>query len=119
MNDKMYPLIIDSLATAVIVFNQDFQIECINPAAEELFGVSQRRAYKEPISSLFGHENQAMVMQLQENSEKGRAWTEHERVLTVANQKEVTIDYTVSPLLVEGEEKILIEIVRLDRQLYH
>jgi len=117
MNDKMYPIIIDSLATAVIVFNQDYQIECINPAAEELFGVSQRRAYKEPISSLFGDENQDMTTQLQDNLHKGRAWTEHERILTVANNKEVTVDYTVSPLLVEGEGKILIEIVRLDRQL--
>lgn len=117
MNDKFYPVIIDSLATAVIVLNQAYELECINPAAEELFGVSQRRVYKEPISTLFGNENKDMTLQLQENFHKGRAWTEHECILTVANNKEVTVNYTVSPLLVEDEEKILIEIVRLDRQL--
>ncbi len=117
MDEKMYSVIIDSLATAIVVLNKQYQLECINSAAEELFGVSQRRAYLEPIASLLGRENQELLTRLEDNLMRGHAWTEHERIINVANNKEVTVDYTVSPLMIEGDEKILIEIVRLDRQL--
>lgn len=117
MNTELFAMILDYQTTSILILNANFQVEYMNPAAEELFGVSKQRAADDSISSLMGAENAQLLNRLHENFDDQGAWTERERILKLTQDKEVTINCTVNQITLADQKKVLIEIIPLDRHL--
>lgn len=106
--------ILDSLATAVIVLNQDLTISYINASAEEILGVSGEHLLNRSLAHCFSSEfgtPQSLNEALQEN----RHFTKRRARWKLHNNQTITLDYTVTPFADLGT--ITIEIQPLDRLL--
>jgi two-component system nitrogen regulation sensor histidine kinase GlnL len=63
------------------------------------------------------NEGDDFYVRIQDSINKRQSWTEHECLLRVSDNKEVTANCTINPVQFDEDEKILVEIVTLDRQL--
>lgn len=117
MNAEFFSSILDCQTTSLLILNDNFRVEYMNPAAEELFGISKQRAFDDTISSLIGAENAHLLNRLHAGIGEQGAWTEREQILKLNRDKEVTINCTVNQVALGAEKKVLIEIVPLDRHL--
>ncbi len=117
MKESFYSAIVDYQTTAILLLNKQCELEYMNPAAEAVFSMSSKRAEGIAFSSMFVNENDGFYSRLIDSINKSQSWTEHECVLRVADDKEVTANCTINPVLFESDEKVLVEIVTLDRQL--
>lgn len=111
---ETYRRVIENLSTAVIYLDAELEIRYMNPAAEMLFAASVRHIKKKQLKDWFAVGDEHVAL-LQESSKTGHPYTHREeKMLTQAGQ-ELTVDYTVNPMPVEGENWLLIEIVARDR----
>ena len=117
MKDSFYSSIVDYQATAILLLNQQCELEYMNPAAESIFGISSKRARGMAFSSVLVDENNDFYERIQNSINKGQSWTEHECLLRIPDDKEVSANVTINPVELDNEEKVLVEIVTLDRQL--
>lgn len=116
MKDSFYSSIVDHQTTAILLLNQQCELEYMNPAAETIFRVSSQRARGIAFSSMLVNEDDSFYRRLRDSIDEGESWTEHECTLRVAD-KEITANCTINPVTLENDEKVLVEIVSLDRQL--
>lgn len=117
MKESFYSSIVDYQTTAILLLNAQCELEYMNSAAEAVFSMSSKRAEGIAFSSMFVSENDGFYARLNESISKRQSWTEHECVLRVADDKEITANCTINPVLFDADEKVLVEIVTLDRQL--
>ena len=117
MRDNFYSSIVDSQATAILLLNKQCELEYMNPAAEATFSVSSKRAQGIAFSSMLADKDSDFYTRMQDSINKGDSWTEHECMLRVSDNREVTANCTLNPIEIEEQEKVLVEIVILDRQL--
>ena len=117
MKEDFYSAVIDYMATSILLLSRQYEVEYMNQAAEELFGVSYRRVAGSSVEDVVRVQNDEVFSRLKENIDRGQSWTEHECSLSLIGGKEVTVDCTVSPIEINEAEKVLIEIITLDRQL--
>lgn len=117
MRENLYSSIVDSQATAILLLNKQCELEYLNPAAEATFSVSNKRAQGIAFSSMLADKGSEFYIRLQESINRGHSWTEHECMLRVFDDSEVTANCTINPVEIDREEKVLVEIVILDRQL--
>jgi two-component system nitrogen regulation sensor histidine kinase GlnL len=117
MNHSFYSSIVDSQATAILLLNKQCELEYMNPAAEAIFSVSSKRAKGIAFSSMLVDGDNDFYQRMHDSIHKGQSWTEHECMLRVSDSREVTANCTINPIELDGEEKVLVEIVTLDRQL--
>ncbi len=104
--------LVDSLNTAIILLDSQFQLKYLNPAAENLLAVSSRQiagSYWPDVIQVRNGLKQRLENVIHERS----PFTEHELEIQVAGLKK-TVDCTVSPL--SGKE-LLIELVQVDQKL--
>ena len=107
----------EHLNTAVIIIDQSLLIEDLNPAAENLLGISQHRARGEPLLQLLGddHELQDIFVRALES---GVTYANEMRLgRTEVHDEERVIDCRVS-LLLEPPEKarLLVEMTDVTRR---
>ncbi len=117
MKDSFYSSIVDYQATAILLLNKQCELEYMNSAAEAIFSVSSKRAKGIAFSSLLKDGGDDFYVRMQSSIDKGQSWTEHECLLRVSDNKEVTANCTINPVELDGDEKVLVEIITLDRQL--
>ncbi|MDW3095906.1 MAG: nitrogen regulation protein NR(II) [Gammaproteobacteria bacterium] len=117
MRDNFYSFIVDSQSTAILLLNKQCELEYMNPAAEATFSVSSTRAEGMAFSSMLADRDGDIFMRMQDSINKGHSWTEHECILRVFDSSEVTANLTINTVEMDDEEKVLVEIVILDRQL--
>ena len=117
MKESFYSSIVDNQTTAILLLNKQCELEYMNPAAESVFSMSSKRAEGIAFSSMFVNEDEDFYKRVHESISKGQSWTEHECVLKVADNKEITANCTINPVMFEKDEKVLVEIVTLDLQL--
>lgn len=86
----------DILATAVIIVDAQQVIRYLNPAAENLLGVSAYHALERPVSSMLGDCTE-LVRALSNALSEGASYTEHDLALTL-NGHTLVLSATVSPL---------------------
>ena len=117
MIDRSQHPILENLATAVIVLDSELQIKYVNPAAEMLFEISAQKACGRHWIDI-AITSAGFLDLLQSSLDTTHPFSERELALTITNNKTVTVDCTVTPLLEPVYSKsLLIEIVSLDRQL--
>lgn len=109
--------ILDNLNTTVCLLDAELRIRYINPAGENLIGISAARLQQTPIHTLFGSEK--LMEDIHQALETGHPYTERECELTLTNGRWATIDLTAIPLAAapSQESELLLELNQVDRQL--
>ena len=109
--------ILGNLTTSILVFNRELHLVYINPAGEELFAVSSRRLSGIGLNDLV-MSGDGLPARVREAIETGRPFTVRELHLRTAGGQGLTVDCSVTPLSVSGQEvEVLVEMLQLDRQL--
>ena len=109
--------ILESLNSAVLLFDESMRLKYVNPAAETLFSVSARHLLNQPYQALI-QESADLQFQLEEAFQSGRPFTRHEVSLDLGNDNHVMVDFTAVPLIEPGyATEILVELHSVDRLL--
>lgn len=107
--------VLDGLTTAVICLDEKLAVASINSAGESLFEVSRRHAVGEPlaqaITAFAPHAGR-----LQTALDSGTGFIEREMTLRRSGES-ITIDCTVTPILLGKGTGLLMECLALDRHL--
>lgn len=120
MTDVTFPTtlsnrVLENLSNAVLLFDADFRLRYINPAAEMLFGGSARQLAGLPLTELL-HSREALLPALQEALHSGHPFSKHEHIFELLNGQEMTADISVTILHEQaGRAEILLELKPMDR----
>lgn len=110
-----YKLILDGLHSAVLVLDQNLNVQYINPACETLFAVSEKRVINQPISSLFV-DDQCNDDSLLSALQSGHSYIKREASIERIGLDPVIADYYVIPMLETDQAPgLLLEFRPLDR----
>jgi len=107
--------LLDSLSTAVLIFDQGLRLSAINPAGEMLFEISAKKVLGQHLIDLLPS-SPGLVRILQTTLKNRRAFTARSVALRLPWRRSLTIDCTITPLA-DGVEGLLVEIVQVDRWL--
>jgi len=114
---ELYRHLLENLTTAVLWFDEQLNLQFINPAGEMLFAVSARRLHGMKARELFAGADH-ILRGLERTLESGQGFTEREVQITFHDGKSSTLDTIVTPVsepqLGSG---LLVELMQLDRQL--
>ncbi len=114
----MYAQILEHLSTSILLLDDDLSVRYINPAAEMLFGVSASRIKGQTLNKVIVCRGKSLQDRLYEYLLDGRPYTERETKILVSNNRTITVNCTVSPILDSAlAPAALLEIVQLDRLL--
>ncbi len=110
--------LLESLTTAILVFDESMHLTYANPAAEMLFAMSGRHMLGMPAQTLVPCGDEHMSKRLEQIWASGNALTEREISVQFPGQSSlVTIDCTMQPFDKDGDKSMLVEIQRVDRQV--
>jgi two-component system nitrogen regulation sensor histidine kinase GlnL len=91
---------LDILATAVLIIDEERIIRHINPAAENLFGISAYHSLNRPLSTIIKQRTE-LVRALNTALREGISFTEHHIPIELGNET-LTLNLSITPI--EGEE---------------
>lgn len=110
---------LDLLSSAVMILDGQLRIRYCNPAAENLFAVSQRVCLGKPLTQLLGAPP-ALVMALENALSNQWSYTGHDIVIAREHEEmrsaPIHLDCTVSPLDI-ASARLLLEFRPIDQQL--
>ncbi len=117
-NNHFARRLLENLSTAVLLVDAALIVRYLNPAAEALLAISRARATGMPFTDCFVEVGDADTAgALRETLATSHPFTKREVHLRVGTQ-EITVDYTVAPLMTPGEPvALLIEMQQMDRLL--
>jgi two-component system nitrogen regulation sensor histidine kinase GlnL len=116
-SNQLHRLLLDNLNTAVLLLDAGLSINYVNSAAESLLQVSSARLIGSNVCELFSDEGASRV-NLLEALEKNVAHTRrHEYLRVPASMDLFQIDYTVTPVEVNLQRMLLMEMQPIDRFL--
>lgn len=107
--------IIESLNSGVVLLNKDSIILYINPAAEALLSISGERAYGMRFDQVL-HNDEISSEDFGIAAEKLQAFTQREAIVRLHNDKEITIDYSVSPMTSIDSDDVIILVELSERE---
>ncbi len=108
--------ILDNICTAVLLFDADFRLTYINPAAEMMFGVSSKHVIGTGVDSLLPCPGAEIKEKLHKALTSGDAFTEREIELVLQDDKEITVNCSVQPLHhFDAADELLVELNQVDR----
>ena len=109
-------VVLDGLTTAVICLDAKLAVASINSSGESLFEVSRRHAVGEPIAQVIAafapHSTR-----LRNALDSGTGFIEREMELRRSGEQPITVDCTVTPILLGKGSGLLMECLALDRHL--
>ena len=114
--DSIYQTLLDNMHVAVLLLDDEMRLQYLNAAAESLLKISAQRldgAFIEQACSEGGSIPEGLVKALR----SGQQFTKRQTVLRLPLPKDITVDYTVTPMVVAGINWLLMEIEPLDRAL--
>ena len=106
--------LVDNLSTAVLLFNDDLQLTCINTAGEDLLSLSNRRLIGQSPEEIMPH-TPALAQIISRSLQTGHPYTEHRLELPLHNLRTVTVDCRVTPIM-DGDScsEVIVELVDAD-----
>jgi two-component system nitrogen regulation sensor histidine kinase GlnL len=104
----------DNLSTAVMLFDKNLNLTCINSAGEGLLSVSNRRIIGQKPEEIMPHPP-ALAEMITRTLTTGHPYTERSLTLSLPNSRSVTVDCKVTPIM-KGErvKEIIVEMVDAD-----
>jgi two-component system nitrogen regulation sensor histidine kinase GlnL len=113
--EMFHTRLLDNLTTAILLVDPNMRVVYLNPAAENLLELSSARVVGEEIGRVL-QEDSGTTASLQRVLESGVGFTKRQATLRLGVEKEVIVDYVVTPATLETETLIL-EIQPLDRMM--
>ena len=89
--------VLENMHSAVLVINQDLQIEYMNPSAEMMFQISRTRAKMRPIQELIVDEPE-FFSRIQSSLKTRHPFSAYEDDLSVRTGHSLAVDYMASPI---------------------
>lgn len=117
MNNQHYKSILNHQTTAVILLNAELCLTFLNPAAEVLLELSFPRVNGQRISRLLKEENPKQQQELANALNSGSPFTKRRVSIHLPSLRNITVDYSATPISQDGEQLLLIEVQPLDRLL--
>ncbi|MDH5435461.1 MAG: nitrogen regulation protein NR(II) [Gammaproteobacteria bacterium] len=115
MNTAYNQQVLDNMSTAVLVFDYTQALVYMNPAAEVIFEVSQKRILGTSAKFLLAG-SESLMASFNRACRQGMQYTEREQQLDLPDNRKLTIDCTFSPLFEPGvKHGVLVEINSLER----
>jgi len=102
---KFYANVIDSVGDGVIVLDGTGTVTLINPAAEEIAGISRRQCQGARFALVFGGED-ALLEMAAKTAATGMTISDHENIVLKKGGKLTPISVTTSPLLLDSGERV-------------
>ena len=102
---EYYANVIDSVGDGVIVLDNQGLVTLLNPAAEEIAGISRRQAKGAPFSALFKGEDILLEM-VNKTAATGMTISDHENIVLKMTGRLIPVSATTSPLLMANGERI-------------
>ena len=109
-------LVLDSLTTAILALDERLRIISVNSACESLFGVSRRYALDAGMLEAVPHFT-PHAERLRHALDTGTGFIERELQLRRNGDPPITVDFTVTPMLLGSKRGLLLEVLPLDRHL--
>lgn len=115
MNDKTFHTsLLNNLNTAVVVVDEAFCLSYINPAAEALFKISERRSRHLFLGEIIANP-EGLVASLQSVQREEHTLIARKVSLELHNHQRLIIDYTLTTINEVGNNFVLMEIQNHDR----
>lgn len=108
----MQQTVLDNLTTAVIALDCQFRVLYLNTAAETLVDISFNRVQGHSVVDLICQDE--LLADLKRTLDDNHRFTRRETVFTAQDDSEITVDYTITPV-VDGDIVLLLEIQPRDR----
>ena len=109
--------ILDNLTTAVLLLDSELRIRYLNPSSESLLHISSKRAQGMRLGKIM-FVTSDFQQRLNEAISDLHPFAEHEVSFTLVSEKEVNVDYMVTPLTNVGDQVLLLlEISVMDRHM--
>jgi two-component system nitrogen regulation sensor histidine kinase GlnL len=108
--------VVENLSTAVLVLDDGLRLRWMNPAAEMLLEVSAKQVVGQALAELLPR-GRRYVTPLHRILERGDPVTGRGLRVMLPHARAVTLDWTVSVLLAEGQRELLLELNQVDRLL--
>ncbi|RLA46276.1 MAG: PAS domain-containing sensor histidine kinase [Gammaproteobacteria bacterium] len=109
-------LVLDNLNTVVLLLSTDLHIIYLNPAAENLLAVSAQRLLGRNAADLFA-DSESRQKVFEEALQNDHSFTERKAKLLLPDLTEITVDYSATPLNINAEAGLLLELQPMDRTL--
>ncbi|WP_267896668.1 nitrogen regulation protein NR(II) [Salinibius halmophilus] len=108
--------VFDHLTSAVLVLDEHLMVQRINGAGELMFAISSSRAAGEPFASLveFDHRLERLISQALNEQ---RSITLRQTELQLRNHQVLVVDISVSPLQLNQQQTVMLELHSVDRLL--
>jgi len=103
--ETYYANVIDSVGDGVIVLDNTGAVTLVNPAAQELVGVSTRQAKGKVFGDIFKGET-SLIDMVAKTVATGMSVSDHENIVLKRNGKLTPVGASTSPLLSAGGERI-------------
>jgi two-component system, NtrC family, nitrogen regulation sensor histidine kinase GlnL len=103
--ESYYANVVDSFGDGVIVLDETGAVTHVNPAAEELAGISQRQAKGAFFRDIFKGEAQLNEL-VEKTIATGMSFSDHENIVLKRNGKLTPVGASTSPLLSSAGERI-------------
>ncbi len=114
IHPDMAVAIINNLVTATLLLDEHLIVRSANPAAEQLFSQSSKRIVDLPLSKLIQHASMDLAL-LTQPLQSGQSITDSD-VTFVVDGKPLMLEVTVSPLSLQGELMLLVEMRKIGQQ---
>ena len=111
---NLFKQLLDNLSGAVLMLDRDRCLRYLNPAGEMLFDVSAKRVEGESIATLIRDHSEFYDV-LADVLDTGHSFTRREASLMLFHGREISADYSVTPLVGDYNGSLLLEIVPRDR----
>jgi len=112
---KDHPLL-DHMSTSLVLLDANMSITYMNPAAEELLQISDRRALNRHLDEIVFIDD-ALVPRLINCLDNNHPFAEHEVIAHLTGARKVHIDYSVHPVELDNKQLLLLEISPMDRHV--
>ncbi len=114
MTTEFSAAILDNMVTATLLLDDNLVIRYANPAAEPLFSQSRKRIVDKPLSQLIQHASMDLALFAQP-LQSGQSITDSD-VTFVVEGKPLMLEVTTSPLSINKQLMLLIEMRKTDQQ---
>jgi len=115
---KEHKKILDNLALAVFLVDEDLFVQYLNPAAEEIVGTGVRHALNRILTDFIQDMDGELIEHIKDSIERDHPITQREVCIKRLGGSDITIDCSITPMLTKGERSIcMLEISQVDRMV--
>ena len=118
VSDKsLQDLVIENIHSSVLMLNEKLEILYLNAAGEMLLDISSKRALGQSLRHIIDVDD-CFFTRLENTYINNHPFSEHELAICLFSGRELTIDYSVTPIMQPGHvNHLLIEITSIDRHI--